>query len=363
MGTRQRSTARRQHDGVERTHSYAVCGGAGFLGAHLCARLLRAGHGVVCIDNFTTSEPEAIEHLLHHPRFELIEADVANVRAEQLGAVSAIFNLACAASPVHYQRRPLETLFTSVYGTDNLLQIARGCGATLFQASTSEIYGHPTQHPQPESYWGHVNTVGPRACYDEGKRCAETLCFIYQQQYALPVRIARIFNTYGPGMRLNDGRVIINFIVQALADAPITVYGDGSQTRSFCYVDDLLDAILRMVAASNDCSGPINLGNPSEIRVLELAQRIVRLTGSRSQIALRPLPVDDPPRRRPDISLARHTLDWQPSTELDVGLGLTIEDVERRWRRGDPALLPDAAELPMTHTGTAFANRPIVGGP
>jgi UDP-glucuronate decarboxylase len=319
-----------------------VCGGAGFLGSHLCARLLAEGHRVICVDNFCTSDEAAIEHLLSHPRFELLRRDVAAMTEEELGDVGAIYNLACAASPIHYQSSPLDTLFASVRGMDMLLRVARRCGARIFQASTSEIYGHPTIHPQSEKYWGHVNPVGPRSCYDEGKRCAETLCFIYQQQYGVPVRIARIFNTYGPGMRLLDGRVVINFIVQALAHAPLTVYGDGSQTRSFCYVDDLIEAVMRMMEATEGIEGPVNIGNPVEIRVLELAERIIRLTGSRSPILMKPLPIDDPPRRRPDISLAIRTLGWRPRTDLDSGLLMTIRDVEQRLQRSDAPLLAAA---------------------
>jgi UDP-glucuronate decarboxylase len=262
-----------------------------------------------------------------------------------MGEVGAIFNMACAASPVHYQKSPLDTLFTSVRGMDNLLRIARRCGAKIFQASTSEIYGHPTMHPQSENYWGYVNPIGPRACYDEGKRCAETLCFIYRQQYGVSVRIGRIFNTYGPGMRLSDGRVVINFIVQALANEPITVYGDGTQTRSFCYVDDLIDGVMRLMNGPDDFSGPVNLGNPNEIQVRELAERIIRLTGSDSEIIVEPLPIDDPPRRRPDISLAYEALRWRPRTDLDVGLKLTICDVARRLEGGDATLLRPTAEL------------------
>lgn len=315
-----------------------VCGGAGFLGSHLCVQLLRDGKRVICVDNFCTSDGSAIEHLLTHPDFSVVRSDIAVLEEAEVGPVSAVFNLACAASPVHYQRSPLDTLFTSVRGMDNLLRIARRYGARVFQASTSEIYGHPTIHPQTEQYWGHVNTMGPRACYDEGKRCAETLCFIYQNHFGVPVRVGRIFNTYGPGMRLSDGRVVINFIVQALADEPLTVYGDGTQTRSFCYVDDLIDAIMRMMDEASEFTGPVNFGNPTEIAIADLARRIIRLTGSRSRIIVRPLPVDDPPRRRPDISLAQKMLGWRPTTDLDTGLRLTIRDVERRLRQSDPSL-------------------------
>jgi UDP-glucuronate decarboxylase len=330
-----------------------VCGGAGFLGAHLCARLLQEGRRVICVDNFCTSDEEALEALLPHPRFELLRRDVGSLQEDELGPVGSIFNLACAASPIHYQRNPLETLFTSIRGMDNLLRMAQRHHARVFQASTSEIYGHPTVHPQHERYWGHVNPIGPRSCYDEGKRCAETLCFIYQQQHGVPVRIARIFNTYGPGMRLGDGRVVINFIVQALADEPLTVYGDGTQTRSFCYVGDLIDGILRLMDAGDAARGPVNLGNPAEIQVLELAERIVRLTGSRSRIHLRPLPVDDPPRRCPDIALATELLGWRPRTDLDTGLKLTVTDVEMRLQRGDRSLMQ--AQL------NAVGKRPLAG--
>jgi UDP-glucuronate decarboxylase len=316
-----------------------VCGGAGFLGSHLCARLLREGKRVICLDNFCTSDEDAIEHLVGEPGFEVLRADVAELDDETFEPVSAIYNLACAASPIHYQRSPLDTLFSSVHGMDHLLRLARRYQVRIFQASTSEIYGHPTVHPQTESYWGHVNTMGPRACYDEGKRCAETLCYIYHDQYDVPVRVGRIFNTYGPGMRVSDGRVVINFIVQALAGEPLTVYGDGSQTRSFCYVDDLIDAITRIMDERNAFVGPINIGNPAEITVLELAQRILRLTGSRSKMLVLPLPKDDPPRRRPDISVAAKLLDWHPQTDLDTGLMRTLEDVERRLEAEDEELI------------------------
>lgn len=332
----QMSTRKRRARGDE---PILVCGGAGFLGSHLCARLLREGKRVICLDNFCTSDEDAIEHLVAAPGFTLLRADVAQLDDGAFESVSAIYNLACAASPIHYQKDPLDTLFTSVNGMDHLLRLARRCNVRIFQASTSEIYGHPTIHPQTESYWGHVNTMGPRACYDEGKRCAETLCYIYHDQYEVPVRVGRIFNTYGPGMRMSDGRVVINFIVQALAGESLTVYGDGQQTRSFCYVDDLLEAIVRMMEAELDIIGPINIGNPIEITVLELAQRILRLTGSRSKIVVQPLPKDDPPRRKPDISLAARLLDWRPKTDLDTGLLRTIKDVERRLEDEDEELI------------------------
>jgi UDP-glucuronate decarboxylase len=318
---------------------------------HLCSRLLREGQRVICLDNFCTSEESSIDHLLESPGFEFIRAHVADLDADHFQTVSAIFNLACAASPAHYQAKPLDTLFTSVNGMNQLLRLAQRCNARIFQASTSEIYGHPTVHPQPEDYWGYVNTMGPRACYDEGKRCAETLCYIYHAQYDVPVRVGRIFNTYGPGMRMSDGRVVINFIVQALAGEALTIYGDGLQTRSFCYVDDLIDAIMRIMDEHNTFAGPLNIGNPMEITVLELAQRILRLTGSGSPIVMQSLPQDDPPRRRPDISAASHVLDWRPTTELDAGLLRTIEDVERRLE-ADSALI-----LSVGHARAALASR------
>jgi UDP-glucuronate decarboxylase len=324
-----------------------VCGGAGFLGSHLCARLLARGERVLCVDNFCTSEEESIAGLLAQPGFMLLRRDVATLQEEELGPLAAIYNLACAASPVHYQRSPLDTLFSSVRGMDNLLRIAHRCRARIFQASTSEIYGHPAMHPQTENYWGYVNPIGPRSCYDEGKRCAETLCFIYKEMHVVSVRIARIFNTYGPGMQLDDGRVVINFIMQALAGKPLTVYGDGTQTRSFCYVDDLIDGILLLMDAGNECCGPVNLGNPAEIPVLELAERVIRLTGSHSRIVISPLPVDDPPRRRPDISLAIRALGWRPRTDLDTGLKLTIRDVEQRLRHGWSAATPEPLVTPL----------------
>lgn len=307
-----------------------VCGGAGFLGTHLCARLLDQGKRVICVDNFSTSVPEALGALLTRSEFRLARMHIAELDDKRFEPVSAIYNLACAASPIHYQRSPLDTLFTSVNGTHRLLRLARRHSVRIFQASTSEIYGQPTVHPQTERYHGHVNTMGPRACYDEGKRCAETLCYIYHDQYGVPVRVGRIFNTYGPGMRIGDGRVVINFIIQALAGEELTIYGNGMQTRSFCYVDDLIEAIMRIMEDRNTYRGPINIGNPFEITVLQLAHYILRLTGSNSKIVTRPLPTDDPPRRCPDISVAKRLLDWQPATNLDRGLSSTIEDVSRR---------------------------------
>jgi len=314
-----------------------VAGGAGFLGSHLCEKLLEQGHAVICVDNFATSDRDNIGHL-QHKAFQLLDQDIVNLTHEQVSEAGKIFNLACPASPVRYQISPLETLNTSVRGMDSLLSIARKIKARVFQASTSEVYGHPTVHPQTESYWGYVNPIGPRACYDEGKRCAETLCFIYREEFGVPVRVARIFNTYGPRMDPSDGRVVVNFIVQALRNEPITVYGDGTQTRSFCYVDDLIEGILLMMSDDNDCTGPINLGNPVEVTVCELAQHIVDLTSSRSRIVLRPLPTDDPPRRRPDISFAREALGWQPHTDLETGLTRTIAYFESKLRQGKSIL-------------------------
>ncbi|HZW21470.1 UDP-glucuronic acid decarboxylase family protein [Noviherbaspirillum sp.] len=304
-----------------------VTGGAGFLGSHLCERLLAQGHRVLCVDNFYTGSPRNVAHLADHPRFTLLRHDVTEpLQAE----VDEIYNLACPASPVHYQRDPLQTMRTSVLGALNLLELARRQDAAILQASTSEVYGDPQLHPQPEHYWGHVNPVGVRACYDEGKRCAETLFMDYRRQYGLCVRIARIFNTYGPRMHPEDGRVVSNFIVQALAGSPVTVYGDGTQTRSFCYVDDLVDALVRLMEGPAALCGPVNLGNPGEFTMLELAQRVIAMCKSRSTIVFRPLPGDDPSRRRPDIALARSALGWEPRVDLAAGLARTIEDFRQR---------------------------------
>ena len=301
--------------------SILVTGGAGFLGAALCERLLEQGHEVVCVDNFFTGSRRHIEHLLAHPRFELMRHDVTFPLYVE---VDQIYNFACPASPVHYQHDPVSTTKTSVHGAINMLGLAKRVKAKILQASTSEVYGDPTVHPQPESYWGHVNPMGPRACYDEGKRCAETLFFDYHRQHRLRIKVARIFNTYGPGMHPNDGRVVSNFIVQALKGQPITVYGDGSQTRSFCYRDDLVEGCMRLMATPDDVTGPMNLGNPHESTIAELAETIVKLTGSASQIIVKPLPVDDPMQRCPDISLARKTLGWEPRVTLEEGLRRTI---------------------------------------
>jgi len=294
-----------------------VTGGAGFLGSHLCEHLLADGHDVLCVDNFFTGSRENIFPLLEHKRFELMRHDVTFPLYVE---VDEIFNLACPASPIHYQHDPVQTTKTSVHGAINMLGLAKRLGAKIFQASTSEVYGDPTIHPQTEDYRGHVNPIGPRACYDEGKRCAETLFFDYYRQHSLRIRVARIFNTYGPRMHVNDGRVVSNFIVQALKNEPITIYGDGSQTRAFCYVDDLIEGCVRLMQASDEVTGPVNLGNPVETSIRELATKVIELTGSRSQILASPLPVDDPLQRCPDISLAKRVLDWKPKVPLDQGL-------------------------------------------
>lgn len=299
-----------------------VAGGAGFLGSHLCERLLAQGHEVLCVDNCFTGNKRNIHHLLTHPRFEFIRHDVCFPLYVE---VDAIYNLACPASPVHYQRDPVQTIKTSVMGTINLLGLAKRLKIPLLQASTSEVYGDPAVHPQPENYWGNVNPIGPRACYDEGKRCAETLCFDYHRQHGLEVKVVRIFNTYGPRMNPADGRVVSNFIVQALRSEPITLYGDGEQTRSFCYVDDLIDGFLRMMATPPNFTGPVNLGNPAEFSVHELAREVLDLIGSASALEYRTLPVDDPRQRKPDIALARAQLGWQPTVALREGLARTIE--------------------------------------
>jgi UDP-glucuronate decarboxylase len=300
-----------------------VPGGAGFVGSHLCERLLGLGHDVVCLDSLLTGRTQNIARLIGHPRFEFARHDVTE--PFDLGAFDQIYNLACAASPPAYQRDPIHTLKTNVLGALAVLDLARRCGATVLQASTSEIYGDPDVHPQVESYWGNVNPIGPRACYDEGKRCAETIFFDYARQYGVSIRVARIFNTYGPRMRADDGRVVSNFIVQALTGEPITVYGGGEQTRSLCYVDDLVDGLIRLMNNAAEVQGPINLGNPDEYSVAEIADIVCRMTGSRSPVVHRELPVDDPRRRRPDISAARESLGWQPKVSLLTGLARTIE--------------------------------------
>lgn len=298
-----------------------VTGGAGFLGSHLCDRLVAQGHDVLCVDNFFTGTKDNIAHLIGNPRFELMRHDVTFPLFVE---VDEIFNLACPASPIHYQNDPVQTTKTSVHGAINMLGLAKRVRARIMQASTSEVYGDPDVHPQPEWYKGSVNPIGPRSCYDEGKRCAETLFFDYRRQHNLSIKVARIFNTYGPRMHPNDGRVVSNFIVQALRGDNITIYGDGTQSRSFCYVSDLIDAFLLLMNSPPDFTGPVNLGNPGEFTMVELAQLVIELTGSSSEIVFQPLPVDDPRQRRPDISLAKSALQWEPSIALREGLEKTI---------------------------------------
>jgi UDP-glucuronate decarboxylase len=299
-----------------------VTGGAGFLGSHLCERLLNEGHEVVCVDNFYTGRKSNIARLTGNPYFEVLRHDICFPLYVE---VDEIYNLACPASPIHYQFDPVQTTKTSVHGSINMLGLAKRIKAKILQASTSEVYGDPTVHPQPESYWGHVNPIGSRSCYDEGKRCAETLFFDYYRQHKLRIKVARIFNTYGPRMHPNDGRVVSNFIMQALRDEDITVYGDGIQTRSFCYVDDLIDGMVRLMNSPDDFIGPVNLGNPMEFTIHELAQKIIELTGSRSRIIFARLPEDDPKQRQPDIRLSREALKWEPRVPLQDGLKKTID--------------------------------------
>lgn len=303
------------------TKRIMVTGGAGFLGAHLCERLLKEGHEVLCVDNFFTGRRTNVADLIAHPAFELMRHDVTFPLYVE---VDEIYNLACPASPIHYQFDPVQTTKTSVHGAINMLGLAKRVRAKIMQASTSEVYGDPAVHPQREDYWGHVNPIGTRSCYDEGKRCAETLFFDYRRQHNLPIKVARIFNTYGPRMYPNDGRVVSNFIMQALKGEPITIYGDGSQTRSFCYVDDLIDGFIRLMGSPDGFTGPVNLGNPIEFTIRELAEKVIDLTGSQSKIVQQPLPEDDPVRRRPDISLAKKHLGWEPTIPLDEGLKRTI---------------------------------------
>jgi UDP-glucuronate decarboxylase len=298
-----------------------VTGGAGFLGSHLCERLLNDGNDVICLDNFFTGTKDNIAHLIGDPHFEVMRHDVTFPLYVE---VDEIYNLACPASPIHYQHDPVQTVKTSVHGAINMLGLAKRTKARIFQASTSEIYGDPQVHPQPESYVGHVNPIGLRSCYDEGKRCAETLFFDYKRQHNVNIKVARIFNTYGPRMHPNDGRVVSNFIVQALRNEPITLYGDGTQTRSFCYVDDLIEGFVRLMNSSDDVSGPINLGNPGEFTMIELAEKIREMTGSRSELIYEPLPMDDPKQRQPDIALAKQKLGWEPNIDLEEGLRPTI---------------------------------------
>jgi UDP-glucuronate decarboxylase len=298
-----------------------VTGGAGFLGSHLCHHLLKEGHYVICVDNFFTGRRQNLALFIDHPSFEMIHHDLCEPLQVE---VEEIYNLACPASPIHYQFDPVKTIKTNVLGAIHVLELARHLGAKVFQASTSEIYGDPHVHPQPESYWGHVNPIGIRSCYDEGKRCAETLFFDYHRQHKVRIKVARIFNTYGPQMLPDDGRVVSNFIVQALRKEPLTIYGDGLQTRAFCYVDDLIEGFVRLMNTDDSCIGPINLGNPEEFQMIELAQLVLELTGSPSQISFKPLPGDDPKQRKPDITLANQLLDWHPTTPLLTGLTRTI---------------------------------------
>jgi UDP-glucuronate decarboxylase len=298
-----------------------ITGGAGFLGSHLCERLLKDGHEVICMDNFFTGSKENIRHLMNHDHFEVIRHDIIipiDVECDR------IYNLACPASPVHYQFNPVRTIQANVLGVTHMLELARRTKARILQASTSEVYGDPTVHPQREDYWGNVNPIGPRSCYDEGKRVAETLMMDYHRQHDVDIRIARIFNTYGPRMAANDGRVVTNFIVQALASEPVTVYGNGQQTRSFCYVDDMLDGLIKLMN-TDKLTNPVNFGNPEEFTILDLAEKIIKLTGSRSKIVFKPLPQDDPVQRQPDIALAKSKVGWQPHIELEKGLKRTIQ--------------------------------------
>ena len=299
-----------------------VTGGAGFLGSHLCERLLEAGAEVLCVDNYFTGNKDNISTLLENSRFEIMRHDVTFPLYVE---VDEIYNLACPASPIHYQHDPVQTTKTSVHGAINMLGLAKRVGAKILQASTSEVYGDPIVHPQPESYWGHVNPIGIRSCYDEGKRCAETLFFDYYRQHQLEIKVMRIFNTYGPRMHPDDGRVVSNFIVQALKNEPISIYGDGSQTRSFCYVDDLIEGMIRLMNTDPQVTGPVNIGNPNEFTILQLAETVKNMTGSSSKIIFKPLPSDDPQQRQPNIDLARELLDWQPTVDLEQGLAKTID--------------------------------------
>ncbi|MGB5800007.1 MAG: UDP-glucuronic acid decarboxylase family protein [Mesorhizobium sp.] len=330
-----------------------VTGGAGFLGSFLCERLLKEGHDVLCVDNYYTGSRETILHLLDDPHFEVLRHDVTFPLYVE---VDEIYNLACPASPVHYQFDPVQTVKTNVHGAINMLGLAKRTKARIFQASTSEVYGDPAVHPQTEDYRGSVNTIGPRACYDEGKRCAETMFFDYHRQYGVNIRVARIFNTYGPRMHPNDGRVVSNFIVQALRNEPITLFGDGLQTRSFCYVEDLVEGFLRLMAAPDTVTGPVNLGNPGEFQMRELAEMVIALTGSASRIVHKPLPADDPTRRKPDISQAKAELGWQPTVPLAEGLAKTIAYFE--WKLSAAAAIRGAPPFPPAYD----AQRPEAAG-
>lgn len=320
-----------------------VTGGAGFIGSHLCERLLERGDEVLCIDNFYTGTRRNIAALVPHPMFEVMRHDVCFPLYVE---TDRIFNLACPASPVHYQNDPVQTTKVSVHGAINMLGLAKRVKARILQASTSEVYGDPTVHPQVESYWGNVNPIGPRACYDEGKRCAETLFFDYHRQLKLRIKVARIFNTYGPRMHPNDGRVVSNFIVQALNGEPITMYGDGMQTRAFCYVSDLVEGLIRLMDSPDEVTGPINLGNPGEFTMLELAEQVIRLTNSRSKIVFQELPADDPQRRRPDITRAEQVLGWQPKVSLEDGLQRTIAYFDELLRSASPRSAGDLSARP-----------------
>ena len=335
-----------------------VTGGAGFLGSHLCDRLLAAGHEVLCVDNLFTGSKRNIEHLHGHPRFEFIRHDVTFPLYVE---VDQIFNLACPASPIHYQHDPVQTTKTSVHGAINVLGLAKRLQCRILQASTSEVYGDPAVHPQTVDYWGHVNPIGPRSCYDEGKRCAETLFFDYHRLHKLDIKVARIFNTYGPRMHLNDGRVVSNFIVQALTGEPITIYGKGEQTRAFCYVDDLIEALLRLMASPAGILGPINLGNPQEFTIGQLARKVRELTGSHSKIISKPLPVDDPMQRRPDIGQAEALLGWRPRIDLDTGLVKTIAYFDALLASEAAASKPENLTLQaILANGDAVAAVPVI---
>ncbi len=314
---------------IRRKH-ILVTGGAGFLGSHLCKRLLEDGNDILCVDNYFTGTKDNILSLLDYKNFEIMRHDVTFPLYVE---VDEIYNLACPASPVHYQYDPVQTTKTSVHGAINMLGLAKRVNAKIFQSSTSEVYGDPKVHPQTESYWGHVNPIGQRSCYDEGKRCAETLFFDYYRQHKLRIKVGRIFNTYGPNMHPNDGRVVSNFIMQALTNEPITIYGDGSQTRSFCYVDDLIDVFIKFMGSDDEFVGPVNIGNPEEFTILELAENVIDLTNSKSEIIYKPLPSDDPMQRRPDISLAKEKLDWEPKVPLREGLVKTIDYFDKQLKR------------------------------
>jgi len=306
-----------------------ITGGAGFIGSHLCERLLERGDEVLCVDNFFTGTRRNVHHLLSHPRFELTRHDICFPLYVE---VDQIFNLACPASPIHYQFDPVQTTKVSVIGSINMLGLAKRVKAKILQASTSEVYGDPAVHPQQESYWGNVNPIGPRSCYDEGKRCAETLFFDYRRQHNMPIKVARIFNTYGPGMHPADGRVVSNFVIQALKNEDITLYGEGRQTRSFCYVDDLVEGLIRLMETPNEVTGPVNLGNPVEFTIRQLAELVIEMTGASSKIKSQPLPQDDPKQRRPDISQAKSLLNWEPKIQLREGLKKTIEYFDKLLR-------------------------------